>query len=111
MCNRHAMIRPVRIRFGPLLAATLLTVSLGVQLLEVSGRWDSTAQDTSDEVLIVALVLCIGSALVIARTFRERASLSPLQSCVEQKASLTPSFTSLSPAPRLDISAPLGLRI
>lgn len=49
---------------GKLFAAVLLTLCLGIHALEVSGRWDQTFQDANDEAGIVAVVLCVGVALV-----------------------------------------------
>ena len=68
----------VRVTIGTLLAATLLTLSIGLQVLEATGRWDRTLQDTGDEAIIVTVVLCIGAALVVARVVRPRLSLSPV---------------------------------
>jgi hypothetical protein len=56
----------VRPTVGKLLAATLLTLCIGVQVLEASGRWDRALEDTKDEAIIVVVVLCIGSALSAA---------------------------------------------
>jgi hypothetical protein len=49
-----------------LLAAALLALGIGVQLLEMSGRWDRTFQDANDEAGIVAIVLCVGVAFAVA---------------------------------------------
>ena len=58
----------------------MLALCLGVQLLEVSGRWDRTIRDSNDEAGIVAIVLCIGVGLVVAPLLlaRIRASRVPL---------------------------------
>ena len=45
----------------------LLAFGIGVQLLEISGRWDQTFQDANDEAGIVAIVLCVGVALTASR--------------------------------------------
>ena len=50
------------------LVGVLPALCIGVQLLEVSGRWDQTFQDANDEAGIVAIVLCVGVALAIACT-------------------------------------------
>ena len=50
------------------LVGVLLALCIGVQLLEVSGRWDQTFQDANDEAGIVAIVLCVGVALAVACT-------------------------------------------
>ena len=60
------MTRFVRATVGKLFVAALLTLGIGLQVLEASGRWDRALQDTNDEAVIVALVLCIGAALVAA---------------------------------------------
>src|SRR5262252_4749870 len=73
-------MRAVRLTIGRLLAATLLTLCIGVQALEATGRWDQTFQDTGDEAIIVTVVLCIGAALVVATAMRHRVSLSAIQS-------------------------------
>ena len=46
----------------------MLALCVGVHVLEVSGRWDRTFADASDEAAIVAVVLCIGIAISIAGT-------------------------------------------
>src|SRR5579872_5328972 len=49
-----------------LLAALLLTLAVGVQVLEASGRWDATWSDANDEAAIVTVVLCVGVAIATA---------------------------------------------
>ena len=70
------MMRLVRGTIGIWLAATLLTLSIGLQVLEATGRWDRTFQDAGDEAVVVTVVLCIGAALVVAVVTRPRVSLS-----------------------------------
>jgi len=53
-----------------LLAALLLTIAVGVQVLEASGRWDKTIADANDEAGLVAIVLCIGLAIATAAATR-----------------------------------------
>jgi len=53
-----------------LLAALLLTIAVGVQVLEASGRWDKTIADANDEAGLVAIVLCVGLAIVTAAAAR-----------------------------------------
>jgi hypothetical protein len=65
-------MRGVRFSIGRLLAATLLTLCVGVPALEATGRWDRTFQDSGDEAVIVAVVLCIGAALLGAEVRRQR---------------------------------------
>src|SRR5919198_735265 len=43
----------VRVSFSTLLAAILLTLSVGIQVLEATGQWDRTLQDSGDEAVIV----------------------------------------------------------
>jgi hypothetical protein len=62
----------VRARASKGFAAVLVTVAIGVQLLELSGRWDSTLQDANDEAGLVAIVLCVGTALVAGATVLAR---------------------------------------
>ena len=59
----------------------LLAFCMGVQILEVSGRWDQTFRDANDEAGIVAIVLCVGIAIALARTLlaRVRFTRSTLQ--------------------------------
>src|SRR5690349_20033427 len=59
-------MRCVRGRIDTLLAATLLTLAIGLQVLEATGRWDRTFEDSGDEAIVVTLVLCVGAALVMA---------------------------------------------
>ena len=63
---RRAIIRVVRPLVRKLLVAGLLTLCIGLQVLEASGRWDRSLKDTADEAVIVTVVLCIGAALVAA---------------------------------------------
>jgi hypothetical protein len=76
------MMRFVRVTVGKLLAATLLTLCVGVQALEATGRWDRMLQDTSDEAVIVTVVLCIGAALLAAGALRRRLSPSMIWSAI-----------------------------
>src|SRR2546427_5774389 len=62
----------VRRMVGKLFVAGLLTLCLGAQLVELSGRWDHTLQDANDEVGLVAAVLCVGMALTTAGAFLTR---------------------------------------
>jgi len=98
--------------FSTLLAATLLTLCVGLQALEATGRWDGTLQDAGDEAIIVAVVLCVGSALVAARVLRHQFSLTRLQSqAVPVLSARLPRLASASTFPALDTSPPLSLRI
>lgn len=99
-------------RFSRVLATVLLTLCVGLQTLEASGRWDGSFQDSGDEAVIVAAVLCIGSALIAARVAAARIS-APVMMCVLGRATLS------APAPPTEPSTvsvfggspPLGLRI
>ena len=74
------MMRALRITIGKFVTAVLLTLCIGVQVLEITGHWDRTLQDTSDEAVIVIVVLCIGAAVVAAGVMRERLSSSAVRS-------------------------------
>ena len=105
-------MRFVRVTIGKLLAATLLTLCLGVQVLEATGRWDRTFQDTGDEAVIVTVVLCIGAALVAAGALRRRLSPSTMSSAIvgSGSTSLTMFVPPAVPQSR-STSPPLSLRI
>jgi hypothetical protein len=106
------MMRAVRSTTGTLLAATLLTLSIGLQIVEATGRWDRTFQDTGDETVIVTVVLCIGAALVFAATIRPRASLSAIQAPpVLQLATPCESVAAPDDQSHVSPSPPLRLRI
>jgi hypothetical protein len=102
----------VRIAIGKLLAATLLTVCVAVQTLEATGHWDRTFQDSGDEAIVVAVVLCIGAALLAAAAIRRRLSptIIPLAIVAVTTASLSV-FLSRIGCSALDPSPPLSLRI
>jgi hypothetical protein len=55
-----------------LLVAMMLALCIGIHVFEVSGRWDRTFADASDEAAIVAVVLCIGMAISVAGTVLNR---------------------------------------
>jgi hypothetical protein len=91
--------------------AVLLTLGIGVQLLELSGRWDQTIQDANDEAGIVAVVLCIGVALTTAGALLARMRLRRVM--IRAVATL---ITALSDNQRAVLSIfsngpPLSLRI
>jgi hypothetical protein len=67
--DKMPLVRPT---VGKLLAATLLALCIGVQVLEASGRWDRALKDTNDEAIIVVVVLCIGAAVAAARALLAR---------------------------------------
>jgi hypothetical protein len=57
------------------LVAVLLILCVGVQLLEVSGRWDQNLEDANDEAGLVAIVLCVGTAIAAAGALLARICL------------------------------------
>jgi hypothetical protein len=63
-----------------LFVAALLTLCVGVYVVEFSGHWDHTIQDANDEAGIVGVVLCIGVTLFIAGTHLNRIRASRLAS-------------------------------
>ena len=65
----------LQVNLSKLVIAVLLALCIGAQLVEATGRWDRTLQDTSDEAVVVAVVLCIGAGFAMARVMRERLSL------------------------------------
>ena len=105
-------IRRVRITIGKLLVAALLTLCIGLQALEATGRWDRTIQDTGDEAVIVTIALCVGAALVVAGAARPRIALAAIISPVEMVRStlllqlIPPTMNSI-----VSGSPPSGLRI
>lgn len=106
------MMRLVRGTIGTLFAATLLTLSIGPQVLEATGRWDRTLQDTGDEAAIVAVVLCIGAALVVAAVARPHISLAAIAAPVVVRPVRGCGFIAPLGAPSLvQASPPLSLRI
>ena len=98
-------------RMSTLLAATLLTLCVSVQVLEASGQWDRTLKDADDEAIIVTIVLCIGSALVAARVLRHAFSLSRLPGSVLAPKATENRFIPPPPTLTCSISPPVSLRI
>ncbi len=106
------MMRFVHRTIGKWFAAALLTLAIGLQVVEATGRWDRTFQDTGDEVVIVAVVLCIGAALVFATVARPHMSLSVIGAAVVVR--LTAAFEAVAPPGARSLastSPPLSLRI
>jgi hypothetical protein len=106
------MMRIVRGTTGTLLAATLLTCAIGLQVLEATGHWDRTFQDTGDEAAIVTAVLCIGAAFVLAAARRPHIRLVAIDAPVVFRPAT--GFALIAPlgAPSfVDASPPLSLRI
>jgi len=101
----------VRRVVGKLFAAVLLTLCVGIHVLEVSGRWDQTFQDANDEAGIVAAMLCVGIAVAVARTLLIRIQPPYLaRRVVVAGASHLRSMTAGVVAP-IFISPPISLRI
>jgi hypothetical protein len=74
------------IAWRKLFLAALLSLCVGVQLLEASGRWDATLGDANDEASIVVVVLCVGVAIVavarlVANVRPSRTAVSVLLFC------------------------------
>jgi hypothetical protein len=67
-------------------AGVLLTVCLGAPVIEMFNR-DRTVQDTNDEVSLVAVVLCVGIAVLSARTPLTRIRLSRFMCRIIQRTS------------------------
>ena len=106
------MMRAVRGTIATVFAATLLALAIGLQVLEATGRWDRTLQDTGDEAIIVTVVLCVGAALVAARVTRPRLSLSAIQAVVVILIAVPlASFVAPAAWSSFDTSPPLSLRI
>ena len=91
----------VRLTVGKMLAATLLVLCIGVQVLEASGHWDRALKDTNDEAIIVMVVLCIGVAVVTAGALA--AHVRPAR--ILSQIVLTAASRLLGPFSRLDISS------
>ena len=103
-------MRVVRVAVGRLLAGTLLTLCIGVQALEATGLWDQTLTDASDEAAIVAMVLCVGAAVAVARAPRHRLSFSRSRSEVVV-GSTTPAVSAHTSRTAFSTSPPLARRI
>jgi hypothetical protein len=101
----------VRGTIGTLFAATLLTLSIGLQILEATGRWDRTFQDTGDEAVVITVVLCMGVALMVAAV-RPRTSLSVIHAPLIPRLATASAFVGPSGGESLaNPSPPLRLRI
>lgn len=73
-------MRRLRLILCQWFVAVLVTLCVGVQVLEATGRWDRTLQDTGDEAVVVTIVLCIGAAIGVAGAIRTHVSLSAVRS-------------------------------
>lgn len=94
-----------------LFAAILLTVSIGVQVLEATGRWDRTFQDSGDEAVLVAVVFCIGAAVLLAGAVRPRVSLSRVDDPIGFRLATALTLLPRLDAPSFSSSPPLSLRV
>jgi len=105
------MMRALRLRVYKLFAVVLLTLCIGAQVLEATGRWDRSLQDAGDEAVIVAIVLCIGAAIAVAREICKRVSLRAVRSLVVLVCTTQRPPTSLKLPLALCAHPPLSLRI
>ena len=106
------MMRIVRGTIGTWLAVTLLTLAIGLQVVEATGHWDRSFQDAADEGVIVTVVLCVGAALVVAAVTRPRITLSVIHTpVVIRLAAALECFPSVGAASACNTSPPLSLRI
>jgi len=101
----------LRFLLGKWLIALLITLCLGLQVLEATGRWDHALQDTGDEAVIVAIVLCIGSGIVVAAAMRARLSLPVMRSIIVRGGTAHRSLLSLHLPSEFFDSPPISLRI
>lgn len=53
-----------------LLIVCVLALCAAIYVAELSGHWDQRIQDTNDEAAVVAIVLCVGAALLVAAARR-----------------------------------------
>jgi hypothetical protein len=105
------MMRSLRLTVCKLFVAVLLTLCVGVQVLEATGRWDRTLQDAGDEAVIVTIVLCIGAAIALAGLMRTHVSLSAVRSLFVFVRTARRPPLSLSLPSSLCAHPPLSLRI
>ena len=95
-----------------LLVAALLTLCIGLQALEATGRWDRSIQDTGDEAVIVTIALCVGAAFLVAGAARPHVTLGAITSPVEMvRATLVLQLTPPATNAYVSGSPPSGLRI
>jgi hypothetical protein len=104
-------MRALRLTIGKLFAVALLTLCVGVQALEASGRWDRTFQDSGDEAVIVAVALCIGAALLAAGAIRRRLSPTAVPSAIPGVRSTALAAFEPPACSACSTSPPLSLRI
>jgi hypothetical protein len=109
--GHDGMMRAVPITLGKTLAAMLVTLCLGVQVLEATGHWDGTLQDTTDEAIVVAVVLCVGAGIAIARAMCQPLALSAIRSFIVIVRTARRLRTSFNLPLAVCIGPPLRLRI
>jgi hypothetical protein len=105
------MMRRLPIRITKVLAAALVALCIGVQVVEATGRWDRSIQDAGDEAIIVAVALCIGVALVAAGAKRLQTPLAAVQRPIAPVGTTLSSQTSRGIPSAFCSSPPLSLRI
>ncbi len=96
-----------------LIAALILTIAVGVQVLEASGRWDGGFADANDEAGLVGVVLCVGIAVAAAaaRLTRARPARISITSVVIRSSSGPLSAVTPAPTRSRGSSPPTTLRI
>jgi hypothetical protein len=89
-----------------------LLLCIGIQCAEASGYWDTSIQDTGDELSVVAIALCIGVAVSVAATLvaRVRAARATSES-LSIRATSSGAAKVLPSTVSPFISPPLALRI
>jgi hypothetical protein len=75
-----------------------LTLCIGLQALEASGRWDRAFQDAGDEAIVLTVALCVGAILLAAGLSRPRLGLSSTSSSAGAAADII-ALLALVPAP------------
>jgi hypothetical protein len=105
------MMQPLQIRIARLLAAALVALCVGVQVVEATGRWDRSFQDAGDEAIIVTVALCIGVALAATRAKRRQTPLAAVQLPIPPVGATLSSQTSRDIPSVFCSSPPLSLRI
>ena len=109
--DARGIMRALRFILGKWLIALLITLCLGLQVLEATGRWDQALQDTGDEAVIVLIVLCVGSGIVVAAAMRTRLSLPVMRSIIVRGGTAQRSLPSAHLPSVLCESPPVSLRI
>jgi hypothetical protein len=66
----------VRGPFPQVVVSAMLALCVGLYVLEMSGRWDRTLPDTTDEVALVVVVLCVGATCSVTDRLLDTIRLS-----------------------------------